>query len=62
VASIERRLAKLTERIDAERTALADHDQSDYGGLTAKTDAIAELEREAEALEARWFELTETIG
>ncbi|MGA0566692.1 ABC-F family ATP-binding cassette domain-containing protein [Rathayibacter sp. KR2-224] len=62
VASIERRLAKLTERIDAERTALADHDQSDYEGLTAKTDAIAELEHEAEALETRWFELTEAIG
>ena len=62
VASIERRLGKLTERIDAERTALADHDQSDYTGLAAKTDAIGELEREAEALETRWFELTEAIG
>ncbi|GAB3610040.1 ABC-F family ATP-binding cassette domain-containing protein [Humibacter ginsengiterrae] len=62
VASIERRLGKLTQRIDAERTALADHDQSDYTGLAAKTDAIAELEQEAEALETRWFELTEAIG
>ncbi|MGN6127692.1 MAG: ABC-F family ATP-binding cassette domain-containing protein, partial [Humibacter sp.] len=33
VASLERRLGKLTERIDAARTALAEHDQSDYVGL-----------------------------
>jgi ATPase subunit of ABC transporter with duplicated ATPase domains/DnaJ-domain-containing protein 1 len=62
VASIERRLAKLTQRIDAERTALAEHDQSDYVGLGAKTDAIAVLEQEAAELEERWFALTEAIG
>ncbi|NNC11383.1 ABC-F family ATP-binding cassette domain-containing protein [Planctomonas sp. JC2975] len=62
VASIERRIAKLVERIDAERTALAEHDQADYAGLLAKTDAIGSLELEASALEERWFELTELIG
>jgi ATPase subunit of ABC transporter with duplicated ATPase domains len=62
VASIERRIAKLTQRIGVERTALAEHDQADYTGLLAKTDAIGALELEASALEERWFELTEAIG
>ena len=62
VASIERRIASLTERIDVARTALAEHDQSDYVGLGEKTDAIAALEQEAVSLEERWFELTEEIG
>jgi ATPase subunit of ABC transporter with duplicated ATPase domains len=62
VASLERWLGRLTERIDAERTALAEHDQSDYVGLGVQTDAIAALEHEAGELEERWFELTEAIG
>ncbi|QDZ14503.1 ABC-F family ATP-binding cassette domain-containing protein [Humibacter ginsenosidimutans] len=62
VASIERRIAKLTERIDTEQTALAEHDQGDYEGLLTKTDAIGSLQLEASALEERWFELTELIG
>ncbi|WP_243063994.1 ABC-F family ATP-binding cassette domain-containing protein [Humibacter sp. RRB41] len=62
IASLERRLGKLAQRIDTARTAMAEHDQSDYVGLGVKTDAIASLEREAEELEERWFELTEAIG
>ena len=61
-ASLERRIARLTERIDAQRTALAEHDQSDYLGLGAKTEAISALEREAGELEERWFQLAEAIG
>jgi ATPase subunit of ABC transporter with duplicated ATPase domains len=62
IASIERRLGRLTERIDAERTALAEHDQSDYVGLGVKTEEIGALEHEAGELEERWFERTEAIG
>ncbi|HWD62904.1 MAG TPA: ABC-F family ATP-binding cassette domain-containing protein [Humibacter sp.] len=62
IASLERRLGKLTQRIDTARTTMAEHDQSDYVGLGVKTDAISSLEREAEELEERWFELTEAIG
>ncbi|MGN6426605.1 MAG: ABC-F family ATP-binding cassette domain-containing protein [Leifsonia sp.] len=61
VAAIERRLAKLAEQIDARRTALADHDQSDYVGLGEKMAAIRELEQETEKLEERWLDLSERI-
>ncbi|WP_348788311.1 ABC-F family ATP-binding cassette domain-containing protein [Leifsonia sp. NPDC080035] len=61
VAAIERRLAKLTEQIDARRTALADHDQSDYVGLGEKMAGIRELEQETEELEERWLDLSERL-
>ncbi|AAT89503.1 ABC transporter ATP-binding protein [Leifsonia xyli subsp. xyli] len=61
LASIERRLSKLTGRIDAKRTALAERDQSDYVGLGEELTAIGELERETEQLEERWLELSEQV-
>ncbi|ALX67345.1 ABC-F family ATP-binding cassette domain-containing protein [Microbacterium sp. XT11] len=62
VASLERRIQKLTQQVDAAKQALADHDQSDYAGLGEKMKAIGEQEAEIEELELRWFELTEQIG
>ncbi|MEI3847331.1 MULTISPECIES: ABC-F family ATP-binding cassette domain-containing protein [unclassified Microbacterium] len=62
VAALERRLEKLESQIDAARTALADHDQSDYVGLGAEMTRIGELEKERDGVEERWFELTEQIG
>ncbi|WP_345751064.1 ABC-F family ATP-binding cassette domain-containing protein [Microbacterium rhizophilus] len=62
VAALERRIAKLTEQVDAARTALADHDQSDYEGLGREMAAVAALQDEIAAAEERWFELTEEIG
>ncbi|MGX5769455.1 ABC-F family ATP-binding cassette domain-containing protein [Microbacterium trichothecenolyticum] len=62
VASLERRLEKLETQIGAARTALADHDQSDYVGLGAEMARIGELEKERDGVEERWFELTEQIG
>lgn len=62
VAALERRLEKLESQIDAARTALADHDQSDYIGLGAEMTRIGELEKERDGVEERWFELTEQIG
>ncbi len=62
VASLERRIQKMTEQVDAAKHALADHDQSDYAGLGEKMKAIGEQEAEIEELELRWFELTEQIG
>lgn len=61
-AALERRIAKLTEQVDAARTALADHDQSDYEGLAREMAAISALQDEIAAAEERWFELTEQIG
>ncbi len=58
----ERRIEKLTAQANAARTALADHDQSDYAGLGEKMTAIGELDAEIAALEERWFELTDLLG
>jgi len=60
--ALERRLEKLEAQIAASRTALADHDQSDYVGLGAEMAKITELEKERDGVEERWFELTEQIG
>jgi ATPase subunit of ABC transporter with duplicated ATPase domains len=62
VAAIERRLGKLDQQIAARRTALADHDQSDYAGLAAEMAEIGALERENAELEERWLELSEQTG
>ncbi|MFK4851580.1 ABC-F family ATP-binding cassette domain-containing protein [Microbacterium sp. ZW T6_19] len=62
VAALERRIQKLTEKVDAAKRALADHDQADYAGLGEKMKAIGDTEAEIEELELRWFELTEEIG
>ncbi len=62
VAALERRLEKLQTQIDASRTALADHDQSDFEGLATKVAAIRAMEDEVVEVEGRWFELSEQIG
>jgi len=62
LAAAERRIEKLTAQADAARTALADHDQSDYVGLGERMKAIGELDAEIAALEERWFALTELLG
>jgi len=62
VASVERRMAKLTDQINDAKNALATHDHSDYQGLTKRMKEIAALESDVETLEERWFELTELLG
>jgi len=62
VAALERRLEKLESQIAAARTALADHDQSDYVGLGVEMSRIADLEKDRDQVEERWFELTEQTG
>jgi len=62
VASVERRMAKLTDQITDAKNALATHDHSDYQGLTKRMKEISALESDVEALEERWFELTELLG
>jgi ATP-binding cassette subfamily F protein uup len=62
LTALERRLEKLEAQIAAARTALADHDQSDYVGLGAEMSRISELEKERDGVEERWFELTEQLG
>jgi ATP-binding cassette subfamily F protein uup len=62
ITALERRLEKLEAQITKARTALADHDQSDYVGLGAEMAKIGELESERDDVELRWFELTEQLG
>ncbi len=61
-ASVERRIARLQSQIEAANNALAEHDPSDYQGLTKRIAEIKQLEAEVTALEERWFELAELIG
>ncbi|WP_214466561.1 ABC-F family ATP-binding cassette domain-containing protein [Microbacterium flavescens] len=61
ITALERRLEKLEAQITAARTALAEHDQSDYVGLGAEMTRIGELESERDEVELRWFELTEQL-
>ena len=61
LASLERRIDKLHTKIDDARTALADHDQSDYQGLAAETERIREMGAELADLEERWMELGEAL-
>jgi ABC transport system ATP-binding/permease protein len=62
IASVERRLAKVTDQINDARNALATHDHSDYQGLSKRMKEISALEADVQALEERWFELTELLG
>ncbi|MEN4478249.1 ABC-F family ATP-binding cassette domain-containing protein [Mycolicibacterium cosmeticum] len=62
IASIERRLEKLTGLIDTAHRRLAEHDQGDYEGLQRLTGELRELEAEVEQLEEKWLELTDQLG
>ncbi|TBT87340.1 ABC transporter ATP-binding protein [Propioniciclava sinopodophylli] len=61
LASVERRIAKLTDQVNASKMALAEHDHTDYTGLATKMAAIGELESEVEELELRWLDLSEAL-
>ncbi len=62
LAALERRLEKLEGQITTARTALADHDQSDYAGIGAEMTRIGAARGRARQPEARWFELSELLG
>ncbi|NEN07162.1 ABC-F family ATP-binding cassette domain-containing protein [Diaminobutyricibacter tongyongensis] len=61
IASIDRRLAKLADRVASTHELLAEHDQSDYQGLGVLTDELRRLENEVADLETRWLELSEQL-
>ncbi|MEV8251929.1 ABC-F family ATP-binding cassette domain-containing protein [Microbacterium sp. NPDC076768] len=62
ISSLERRIQKLTQQMNAAKTALADHDQADYEGLAERMKKISDQQAEIEELEMRWFELTDEVG
>lgn len=61
MASIDRSLAKLADRISAKHVELAAHDQSDHVGLGRLTGELRELESQVADFEARWMELSEHV-
>ncbi|OBJ64852.1 ABC-F family ATP-binding cassette domain-containing protein [Mycobacterium colombiense] len=61
VASVDRQLARLADRIEDKHNELAAHDQSDHVGITRLTQELRALEDEVTATESRWLELSELL-
>ncbi|OSC32024.1 ABC transporter ATP-binding protein [Mycobacterium vulneris] len=61
VASVDRQLARLADRIEDKHNELAAHDQSDHVGITRLTQELRALEDEVAATESRWLELSELL-
>ncbi|PRC42462.1 ABC transporter ATP-binding protein, partial [Mycobacterium sp. ITM-2017-0098] len=61
IASVDRSLAKLTDRIGAKHDELAAHDQSDHVGVGRLTAQLRDLEGQVAELESRWMELSERL-
>ncbi|QBR73781.1 ABC-F family ATP-binding cassette domain-containing protein [Microbacterium sediminis] len=61
LASIDRKLQTLQQRIAAIHADMAAHDSSDFAGLSALNDALRALEAETAELEERWLELGEQL-
>lgn len=61
VASLERKMATLEERIASARTTLHGLDPTDYLSLGAQQETIAGLERERNGLEDEWLEAMERL-
>ncbi|MDG4668710.1 ABC-F family ATP-binding cassette domain-containing protein [Mycobacterium sp. 236(2023)] len=61
IASIDRSLAKLSDRIGAKHEEMAAQDQSDHVGLGRLTAELRELESQVTEQESRWMELSERL-
>lgn len=61
IASIERRLARLSEQITDIHQDMADHDPSDYVGLQEHNETATALQSEVDDLEEQWLELSERL-
>jgi ATP-binding cassette subfamily F protein uup len=61
VASLDRRMKRLTTETRADHDALALHDQNDYAGLEAIAGRIRAREQERDALELEWLESAERL-
>ncbi|TFD53471.1 ABC transporter ATP-binding protein [Cryobacterium frigoriphilum] len=58
LASIDRKVVKLQDRIVLKHEKIAAHDQSDFAGLGALGVKLSELEASVATLETRWVELS----
>ncbi|MCW2800091.1 MAG: transporter ATP-binding protein [Aeromicrobium sp.] len=61
IASIDRKMEKLSARIDAIHTEMAQHDPTDGVGLSALSIEVSRLEAQVADHETRWIELSELV-
>jgi len=61
IASLDRALGRLAEKITAKHHELAAHDQSDHVGLGQLAQQLRALEDEVATKEGRWLELSERL-
>ncbi|UMB71814.1 ABC-F family ATP-binding cassette domain-containing protein [Mycobacterium paraterrae] len=61
MATIDRRLARLAEQIEAKHQELATHDQSDHVGITRLTEQLRHLESDVADQESRWMQVSELL-
>ena len=61
ISALDRAITKLTERINAKHVELAEHDQSDHGGIGRLSGELRTMESELSDTENRWLELSERI-
>ncbi|BBX61286.1 ABC transporter ATP-binding protein [Mycobacterium saskatchewanense] len=61
LASVDRQLGRLADRIKAKHRELAEHDQSDHVGITRLTGELRALEDEVAKQESRWLELSDLL-
>lgn len=61
IASVDRSLTKLADRIAAKHDELAAHDQSDHVGVGQLTADLRDLESQVAEMESRWMELSERL-
>ncbi|WP_118915048.1 ABC-F family ATP-binding cassette domain-containing protein [Mycobacterium shigaense] len=61
LASVDRKLAQLADRIAAKHIELAEHDQSDHVGITRLTGELLALEDKVAVAEGRWLEFSEML-
>ncbi len=62
IASIERRMDRISTESTKLHESMAAHDQSDYPGLADLAGRLRALEDENSELEERWLELSESLG
>ena len=61
LSALDRRIAKLGERIRRQQDALAGHDQADYAGVTALAEQLRLAETERDDAELEWLETAERL-
>jgi ATPase subunit of ABC transporter with duplicated ATPase domains len=62
LASVDRQLARLADRIATKHLELAEQDQSDHVAVAELTRQLRALEDEVTDLETRWLELSDVVG